>query len=144
MGALWPARIGFAHFFERAARAEELPSGTGYFERNELTLFLCPLSADAAFALELCMGTAVGAVSVTSEGFAEGGIEASDVVLDIGGQAGLRARFFDLLLARLTLTALLPLIRHSYEYQGLDAATELLFRSSPVGLRVQISGGVEF
>jgi hypothetical protein len=56
----------------------------------------------------------------------------------------LRALFFDRLLARATVTALLPLVQRIYEYQGLDASTEPLFRSAQVGLRLQISAGLEF
>lgn len=142
--SLWPTRVGFAHFFERAARAEALPSGTSYFERDELMLFTCPLAPDEAFAFELCAGAVLGLVSVASEGFAEGGIEATDPVFDIGGQAGVRVLLFEVLLARLTATALLPLVQRSYDYQALDASTEQLFRSSQVGARLQLSLGAEF
>jgi hypothetical protein len=142
--SLWPTRAGFAHFFERDARAEALPSGTSHFERDELTLFTCPLAPDEPFAFELCAGAVLGLVRVASEGFAEGGIDATDPVLDIGGQAGVRALFFDVLLARLTATALLPLVQRSYDYQALDASTEQLFRSAQVGARLQLSLGAEF
>jgi hypothetical protein len=142
--SLWPVRAGFGHFFERDARAEKLPSGTGHFERDEVTLFACPLAPDEALAFELCAGAVLGLVSVASEGFAEGGINATDPVLDIGGQAGVRALVFDVVLARLTATALLPLVQRSYDYQALDASTEQLFRSTQVGARLQLSLGAEF
>jgi hypothetical protein len=142
--SVWPTRVGFGHFFERDARAEALPTGTSHFTRDELMLFTCPLAPDEAFAFELCAGAVLGLVSVASEGFAEGGINATDPVLDIGGQAGVRALFFDVLLARLTATALLPLVQRSYDYQALDASTEQLFRSAQVGARLQLSVGAEF
>jgi len=141
---LWPIRAAFGHFFERDARAEKLTSGTASFERNELMLLGCPLSPDDALAVELCMGAVFGVMSVSSEGFADGGIEASDVVLDLAGQAGARMSFWGGVLVRASLTANLPIVQRNYEYQALNAADEPLFRSAQVGLRAQIGLGAEF
>lgn len=144
LSELWPVRAGFSHFFERDARAERLSSGTGYFERNELLLVACPVSSEHAFAFEVCAGAVFGVMSVSSDGFADGGVKASDLVFDLAGLAGARLRFFDRLLARASVTASLPLVQHTYEYQALDASSEPLFRSAQVGLRLQIGVGAEF
>jgi hypothetical protein len=141
---LWPLRAGIAHFFERDQRATQLATGTGHFERSELSLFACPYAPDEPWALELCVGTAFGLLSVRSDGFADGGIEASDPVLDVGGSAGLRVLFADTLVARASVTALLPLVQQSYEYQALDASTAQLFRTAQAGVRMQIGIGAQF
>jgi hypothetical protein len=141
---LWPVRAAFGHFFERDARAERLSSGSASFERNELMLLLCPVSPIETLAFELCTGAAFGVMSVTSEGFADGGIEASDLVLDLAGQVGARFSFWGGVLARASLTATLPIVQRNYEYQALDAASEPIFRSAQVGLRAQIGVGAEF
>jgi hypothetical protein len=142
-GAL-PLRVGFGHFFERDVRAEDLSAGEGHFVRNELTVFACPLAPDEELAFELCAGGAFGLVDVQTEGFADGGIEATDPAFDIGGQAGVRVLLLDTMLARFSATALLPLIQRSYDYQALDASTQQLFRSAQVGVRLQLSVGAQF
>jgi len=144
LARLWPMRLGVTHFFERSARAEALTTGMASFERNELNVFACPFAPDRPLALELCGGAVLGLVAVRSEGFVEGGIDATDPVVDVGGEAGVRALLFDLVLARASAMALLPLVQHSYEYQALDASTEQLFRSAQVSFRLQISAGLEF
>jgi hypothetical protein len=134
-------RIGVAHFFERDQRAPGLVTAKGHFERSEVTFFACPLSSERDFGFELCGGAALGLMRVTSDGFADGGIEATDPVLDIGGQAGLHAHFFEWLVLRASLTALLPIVQRSYEYQTLDATSARLFRSAQLGARLQIGVG---
>jgi hypothetical protein len=141
---LWPLRMGFTHFFSRDARATTLVSGVGHFERNDIALFACPAAPDRDFAFELCTCVALGLVRVTTDGFAHGGIRGSDPVFDVGAQAGARLRLFDLVLARAALTALLPLVQRSYEYQALNGSATRLFQTAQVGIRMQISLGAEF
>jgi hypothetical protein len=140
----WPVRLAAAYFPEQERRATALSSGTTSFALSQASLTACPWQTGAELRLQLCTGLAFGLLRAVSTGYARGSFHQSDPMVDGYAQLDLHWRVLHHGLLQLGAGLTLPLIQHSYAYQGLDAQPLQLFRTAQLTGRIGLGLGVGF
>ncbi len=141
---LWPLRLSAAYLPEQQTRASQLSSGATSFGFSQVAAALCPWQLGVQLHAQLCGGLALGLLRVTSVGYVRGSIHESDPTLDAQAQLDLQWHVLDHVLVQLGTGLALPMIQHSYAYQGLDAQSRPLFRTAQLSGRVGLGLGVGF
>jgi hypothetical protein len=141
---LWPLRLSAAYFPEQQRRASQLSSGATSFGLSQVAAAVCPWQLGVDLHAQLCGGLALGLLRVTSVGYAQGSIHESDPTLDAQAQFDVQWHVLDHVLVQLGTGLALPMIQHSYAYQGLDAQSRPLFRTAQLSGRVGLGLGVGF
>jgi hypothetical protein len=141
---VWPWRLSGLYLPGQERRASELASGSTRFSLSQAALTVCPWQTGVALQLQFCGGLAFGILNVTSTGYARGSIKRADPMLDVEAQLDLHWRVADHVLLQLGAALALPLTQRGYAYQGLDAQSQLLFRTAQLSGRVGLGLGVGF
>jgi hypothetical protein len=138
---LWPLRLAAVLLapHERVSGAARTR-----FSLRQLALALCPWQTGDALRLQVCAGLSLAQLLADSDGYAVGGGERSDLMLDANALLELRWRVWSHAILQLGLAASLPFIQRTYVDQALDGQPETLFRTAQVCAQARFGVGVTF
>jgi hypothetical protein len=144
VGVLAVGYLPAAYFPEQQLRAAHLTSGTSAFGLSQVAAAVCPWQVGRELRAQLCGGLALGLLHVASVGYVHGSIHESDAMLDAQALFDFQWHLFDHTLLQLGAGLALPLIQHSYAYQGLDGRAQPLSRTAQLSGHVALGLGVGF
>jgi hypothetical protein len=141
---VWPWRLSGLYLPAQERRARALVSGATRFSLGQVALAVCPWQAGIALQLRFCGGLAAGLLQVKSSGYAGGSTKRSDPMLNAQAEFDLHWHVSDYVLLQFGAVLALPLTQRGYAYQGLDAQSQLLFRTAQLSGRIGLGVGVAF
>jgi hypothetical protein len=141
---LWPLRLSAVHLVDRTVAASMLDAGVTHFGLSQASLAACPWQTGSQLQVQLCTGLGLALLRTASTGYAQGGVDRSDLMFDAQSQLDLNWRILTHVVLRLGAGVALPFIQRRYAYQGLDGQAQPLFRTTQLTGRLGLGLGVTF
>ena len=139
--ASWSFELGAGIWPQKDVSVEG--GGRASLSRVQASLTACPwqIAADLA---QICAGLELGHLAVTPRDFAVDAAPSGDLIPSLFAAVVYRPVLAGALRARAALAAALPLVQHAYNYQTPQGNRQLLFRTTQLGLRLELGVGAHF